>query len=66
MAMAGTFESVRGVKISSDEVDTRKPRCRCLDLVARFIRKEFGPNWEEQYQEYDEFWRDYFTTPYQN
>ena len=66
MAMAGTFESVRDVKIHSDEVDARKSRCRCLDFVTRFIRKEFGSSWEEQYQEYDEFWRDYFTTPSQN
>ena len=66
MDMLGTYEMIRDVEIRSDEGDRRRSRCRCLDFVAKFIRKEFGPSWEEQYQEYDEFWRDYFTTPSRN
>ena len=60
------YELERDFKIHRDVVDARKPRCRCLDLLNRFIHKEFGSGWEEQYQEYEEFWRNYFAAPPQN
>jgi len=66
MAMLGIYELARDIEIHPDEVDRGKPRCRCLDLLTRFIRKEFGSGWEEQYEEYEEFWRKYFSAPPQN
>ena len=29
---------------------------------ARFLRKEYGSTWEEQYEEYKLFWNKYFHT----
>jgi hypothetical protein len=66
MAMLGIYELERDIEIHPDEVDARKRRCRCLDLLTRFIYKEFGAGWEKQYQEYEEFWRNYFAAPPQN
>jgi hypothetical protein len=37
-----------------------QPRTPWSNLLLRFFRKEFGSNWEEQYKEYEEFWKDYF------
>lgn len=33
---------------------------RWHDRFSKFFNKEFGPKWEEQYQEYKEFWEEYF------
>jgi len=66
MTMLGIYTLERDIKIHPDEVDARKRRRRCWDLVSRFINKEFGSGWEDQYQEYEEFWRNYFAAPPQN
>ena len=66
MAMLGIYELDRDIEIHPDEVGERTGRSRCLDLLNRFIHKEFGSGWEKQYQEYDAFWRNYFAAPPQN
>ncbi len=66
MAMVGIYELARDIEIHLDDVDDEKPRGRWLGFLTRFLRKEFGSGWEEQYHEYEEFWRNYFAKPSQN
>jgi hypothetical protein len=60
MARLGINELTRDVEIHPAEVGAGKPRCRCFDLLSRFVRKEFGSGWEEQYKEFEDFWQNYF------
>ena len=56
------FEIPHSGQCVEKDADHRQPDTSWSNLLIRFFRKEFGSDWEEQYKEYEDFWRDYFFT----